>query len=245
MPTCSHRPLFRGAKSPNEAVFDGLSHLRGVCRRIRCLRSLPERTRFPPRIGSVSGNVVPEGGDWMARESGKMEISHDVGECEFYETNPKSRFVLLKIRHKIVGNGHETGTQFRRKAKSKLVSAKTSLGCHWSYSTGVFSTSQSLVGCPCLASWRPCFVGSAVSRRTFWLRLHARSHALRGNAVFDAPRRLASAEKRTQSVQDGIPTQSVGTRFSHGSGWISKIFSGSVRTFRILTANRRGPHCEL
>jgi len=92
----------------------------------------------------------------------------------------------------------------------------------------------------------PCFglesKRSALSLRTFWLRLHARSHAPRGNAVFDAPRRLASAEMRTQSVQEGIPTQSVGTRFSHGSGWKSKKFPGSARTLRVSAVHQPVPH---
>src|SRR5262249_30080939 len=42
-------------------------------------------------------------------------------------------------------------------------------------------------------------------------RTHSRSHALRGNAVRDAPRPLPRPPPATQSVEDGIPTQSVGT----------------------------------
>ena len=39
-----------------------------------------------------------------------------------------------------------------------------------------------------------------------------RSHALRGNAVFAAPRQELRREGRTRSVRDGIPKQSLGTR---------------------------------
>ena len=39
-----------------------------------------------------------------------------------------------------------------------------------------------------------------------------RSHAPRGNAVRDAPRPRAGPKAATQSVEDGIPTRSVGTR---------------------------------
>src|SRR5438874_7002685 len=41
---------------------------------------------------------------------------------------------------------------------------------------------------------------------------HPRSHAPRGNAVFDARRRDLRPRPGTRSVPDGIPTRSVGTR---------------------------------
>ena len=48
----------------------------------------------------------------------------------------------------------------------------------------------------------------------------SRSHARRGNAVFDAPRRHSrEAKVRPRSGQDGIPTQSVGTRLSHDNNF--------------------------
>src|SRR4051812_20945090 len=58
-------------------------------------------------------------------------------------------------------------------------------------------------------------------------RLPTRSHAPRGNALFDAPRRpgRARATRRgTRSVPDGIPTRSVGTR-SKGRGGELPILS--------------------
>jgi hypothetical protein len=48
-------------------------------------------------------------------------------------------------------------------------------------------------------------------------RTFTRSHALRGNAVFDALRRSGPAEIRTQSVQDGIPTEDRGNELGIGS----------------------------
>ena len=47
-----------------------------------------------------------------------------------------------------------------------------------------------------------------------------RSHALRGNAVLDAPRPYFSRTDATQSVEDCIPTRSVGTRY----GWFHTLF---------------------
>src|SRR5437016_14685187 len=43
-------------------------------------------------------------------------------------------------------------------------------------------------------------------------RFSPRSHAPRGNAVRDAPRPWAGPKVATPSVEDGIPTRSVGTR---------------------------------
>src|SRR5947209_3576316 len=45
-----------------------------------------------------------------------------------------------------------------------------------------------------------------------WWRFSPRSHAPRGNAVRDAPRPWAGPKVATPSVDDGIPTRSVGTR---------------------------------
>jgi hypothetical protein len=44
---------------------------------------------------------------------------------------------------------------------------------------------------------------------------------LRGNAVCDALRRLGHGKTRTQSVQDGIPTQSVGTSDERVSSFVT------------------------
>ena len=60
-------------------------------------------------------------------------------------------------------------------------------------------------------------------------RNHPRSHALRGNALLDAPRRPCFEERGTQSVPDGIPTQSVGTSFSR-----------LLALCRVVVANCRG-----
>ena len=59
----------------------------------------------------------------------------------------------------------------------------------------------------------PNTVELAINRRE--RRLESRSHAPRGNAVFDALRRPGPVRGRetvgTRSVRDGIPTRSVGT----------------------------------
>ena len=58
----------------------------------------------------------------------------------------------------------------------------------------------------------------------------SRSHALRGNAVLDAPR--PSASPTTQSVEDGIPTGTVGT----STGCFAVVFGAECRK----TASNRG-----
>jgi len=61
------------------------------------------------------------------------------------------------------------------------------------------------VRCADLFDSRPKRGRSAQSLRAFWLCLHARSHAPRGNAVFDAPRRLASAKCGRRASRTAFP----------------------------------------
>jgi hypothetical protein len=74
-----------------------------------------------------------------------------------------------------------------------------------------------------------------------------RFHALRGNAVFDTPCRLSSrpGPLRTLSVQDGIPTGTVGTSDAHRVIY-ERRFTG--RTVRCAVRTRPtlpdGPHSE-
>ena len=86
----------------------------------------------------------------------------------------------------------------------------------------------------------------AVSRHMKMLRqnrvaqreLSPRSHAPRGNAVRDALRPWAGPKAATQSVEEGIPTQSVGTRV----GRLLRVVVISEDSRRKADRSRSGVH---
>ena len=71
-----------------------------------------------------------------------------------------------------------------------------------------------------------------------------RSHAPRGNAVFDALRRALGSRAGTRSVRDGIPTRSVGTRgkCQLGHGLIGPVWDDprTALGFRVTGEAGRG-----
>jgi hypothetical protein len=92
---------------------------------------------------------------------------------------------------------------------------------------------------------RKSFRRVALRRQTgFRKRSSTRSHALRGNAILDALRR-AACEQTTQSVNAGLPTETVGTskggRFSSNLQFAIGIYHFSVAThaFTLLRPGTR------